>query len=308
MAHDADSDQPGGGADHAEERRHLIKIGPSQAALNPSGKMESVNTELGDAEGLLLVTRHEGVATVTLNRPDKHNAINLAMWQAFSRIMPALDADADIDVVVFRGPAGGPFSAGADISEFTTLRRTPEDAERYGEAVTGGERAIMAFSKPTVAMIEGFAIGGGSQVALACDLRLCEPRSRFGITPAKLGIVYALQSTARLTDVVGPAWASYILMTGDLVDASTALRIGLVHEVTSDLESRTQSLVATLSQRARVSLVGAKALIAKASAGERADDEESRQHYHDSLHSPEYREGVDAFLAKRSPDFKAVRG
>jgi enoyl-CoA hydratase/carnithine racemase len=156
-------------------------------------------------------------------------------------------------------------------------------------------------------MVEGFAIGGGSQVALACDLRVCTPGSRFGITPAKLGIVYALQSTARLVDVVGPAWASWILMTGDLVDAPTALRIGLVHEVTEDLQARTAALAATLSSRAQVSLVGAKALIAKVSAGVRVEDDEVRQHYHDSLHSPEYAEGVAAFLAKRAPDFRTAR-
>jgi enoyl-CoA hydratase/carnithine racemase len=269
--------------------------------------MPGVDDVLGAAAGALLVTREDGVATVTLNRPDKHNAINLAMWEAFGRLMPALAADDSVQVVVFRGPAGGPFSAGADISEFTTLRRTPDDAERYGEALTSGERAIITFPKPTVAMVEGFAIGGGSQVALACDLRLCEPRSRFGITPAKLGIVYALPSTARLVDVVGPAWASYILMTGELVDAATALRIGLVHEVRDALEARTAELVATLASRAQVSLLGAKALIGKVASGQRVEDDEVRRHYHDSLHSPEYAEGVDAFLAKRAPDFKAAR-
>jgi enoyl-CoA hydratase/carnithine racemase len=258
-------------------------------------------------DGSLLVGLEEGVATVTLNRPDKHNAINLAMWQGLGAVMPALVADDEVDVVVLRGPEGGPFSAGADISEFTTLRSTPESAAVYSEAVTAGERAILACPKPTVAMIEGFAIGGGSQVALACDIRLCSPESRFGITPAKLGVVYPLQSTARLVDVVGPAWASWVLMTGDLVDAATALRIGLVHEVTGELATRTATVVATLASRARVSLLGAKALIGKVSRGERDEDAEVLRHYHDSLHSPEYAEGVAAFLAKRAPDFRAAR-
>ena len=263
---------------------------------------------LGDAAGALLVSTLDGVATVTLNRPERHNAINLAMWLAFARLMPALAGDPAVDVIVFRGPAGGPFSAGADISEFTTLRRTPEDAERYGDAVAAGEGAILACPTPTIALIEGFAIGGGSQVALACDLRVCGPDSRFGITPAKLGIVYGLQSTARLTDVVGPAWASYILFTGQLVDAATALRIGLVHEVVADPVARTTELAATLASRARVSLRGAKALIAKVSAGVRVEDEDVLAHYAASLHGPEYAEGVQAFLAKRSPDFRAARG
>jgi enoyl-CoA hydratase/carnithine racemase len=255
----------------------------------------------------LLLTRADGIATITFNRPEKHNAINLAMWEEFGRLLPELAADDRVDAVLFRGPPGGPFSAGADISEFQSLRRTPEQATRYGEAVTGGERAIIAFPKPTVAMVEGFAIGGGSQVALACDLRLCAPGSRFGITPAKLGIVYALPSTARRVDVVGPAWASMILMTGDLVDAATALRIGLVHEVCEDLEARTQALLATLTSRAQVSQLGAKALIGRVLAGRREEDDEVRAHYDASLHGPEYAEGVAAFLAKRDPDFRAAR-
>ncbi|HUR52362.1 MAG TPA: enoyl-CoA hydratase-related protein [Mycobacteriales bacterium] len=259
------------------------------------------------ADGSLRVWRDGGVATVTLNRPERHNAINLAMWEAFTPLMASLAGDATVDVVVLRGPVGGPFSAGADISEFTTLRSTPESAERYGEAVTSGERAIMTCPKPTVAVVEGFAIGGGAQVALACDLRMCTPAARFGITPAKLGIVYALQSTARLVEVVGPAWASWILMTGELVDAATALRVGLVHEVVEDLEARATALTATLSGRARVSLLGAKALIRKAASGQREEDEEVRRHYHDSLHGPEYAEGVQAFLAKREPDFRSAR-
>jgi enoyl-CoA hydratase/carnithine racemase len=256
----------------------------------------------------LLVTRADGVATITFNRPEKHNAINLAMWQEFGRLMPELAADDGVDAVLFRGPDGGPFSAGADISEFQALRSTPDLAARYNQAVTGGERAILEFPKPTVAMVEGFAIGGGSQVALACDLRLCSPGSRFGITPAKLGIVYALASTARLVDVVGPAWASWILMTGDLVDAQTALRIGLVHEVRDDLASRTEELLQTLTSRARVSQLGAKALIGRVTAGRREEDDEVRAHYDASLHGPEYAEGVAAFLEKRQPDFRTARG
>ena len=269
--------------------------------------MPGVDLPLGAAGDSLLLARDGGVVTVTLNRPERHNAINLAMWQAFATLMPALAADPAVDVVVFRGPPGGPFSAGADISEFTTMRKDPDDAARYGEAVAAGEGAITACPKPTLAMVEGFAIGGGSQVALACDLRLCDPGSRFGITPAKLGIVYGLASTARLVDVVGRAWASWMLMTGELLDADTALRIGLVHEVADDLEARTTQLAATLSDRAQVSLLGAKALIGKVADGIRTEDDDVRAHYRSSLHSPEYAEGVDAFLAKRAPDFRGAR-
>ena len=201
--------------------------------LSPFGA--AVAAALGNAaEHLSVSIDSDGVATVELTRPDKHNAISYAMWQAFGRLMPVLAADDDVEVVLFRGTAGGPFSAGADIAEFRTLRADPEGARRYGEAVESGEQAIIAFPKPTIALIEGFAIGGGTQIAVACDLRICGEGSRFGVTPAKLGIVYALPSTERLVETVGAAWARWILLTGDLLDAATALRIGLVHEVVPD--------------------------------------------------------------------------
>ena len=264
---------------------------------------------LGDAAPHLAVTRDAGIVTVAFDRPDKHNAISYAMWHALGRLMPVLADDASVDVVVVRGTPGGPFSAGADIAEFTTLRADPEGARLYGEAVEAGEQALIRFPKPTVALIEGFAIGGGSQIALACDLRVCGQRSRFGITPAKLGIVYALGSTARLTEVVGPAWARWILLTGDLIDATTALRIGLVHEVVEDgaVEARAHALAVTLASRARVSLVGGKELIARVARGAFEEDGHVRELYHQSWTSGEYAEGVAAFLGKRAPDFPGAR-
>jgi enoyl-CoA hydratase/carnithine racemase len=268
--------------------------------------LESV---LGDAAPHLSVTRDGGVVTIALRRPDKHNAISYAMWHAFGRLMPVLADDDSCDVVVLRGTPGGPFSSGADISEFSTLRADPAGARLYGEAVEAGEQALIRFPKPTVALIEGFAIGGGSQIALACDLRVCESGSRFGITPAKLGIVYALGSTARLVEVVGPAWARWILFTGDLVDAATALRIGLVHEVVEPgaVADRAYALARTMASRARVSLVGGKDMVARAAAGRLDEDDEVLEAYSRSWTSAEYAEGVAAFLAKRAPDFPGVR-
>ncbi len=269
----------------------------------------ALDAALGEAAPHLSVTREGGLVTVQLRRPDKHNAVSYAMWHAFGRLMPLLAEDDDVDVVVLRGTPGGPFSAGADIAEFTTLRRDPEGARRYGEAVQAGEQALIGFPKPTVALIEGFAIGGGTQLALACDLRVCETGSRFGVTPAKLGIVYALGSTARLVEAVGPAWARWILLTGDLVDAATALRIGLVHEVVEPgaVEQRVAALAATLVSRARVSLRGGKDMVARAAAGRLEEDDDVQAVYARSWTSAEYAEGVAAFLAKRAPDFRAAR-
>lgn len=266
-----------------------------------------LSAALGDAASHLSVTRDGAVVTIAFTRPDKHNAISFAMWHALGRLMPVLAEDESCHVVVMRGTPGGPFSAGADIAEFTTLRADPDGARRYGEAVEAGEQAVIRFPKPTVALVEGFAIGGGSQLALACDLRVCESRSRFGITPAKLGIVYALPSTARLVEVVGAAWARWILFTGELLDAETALRIGLVHEVVDDVEGRAYALARTMADRARVSLVGGKEMVARAVEGRTDEDDEVLRIYEASWTSSEYAEGVAAFLGKRPPDFAAAR-
>lgn len=271
--------------------------------------MTDLQDLLGEAAGALRLSRDDGIVTLELDRPERHNAITYAMWEAFGRLLPALAADEGVDVVVLRGTPGGPFSAGADISEFTELRREPADAERYSAAVEGGEAAIIAFPKPTVALVQGWALGGGTQLAAACDLRLCDDSARFAVTPAKLGIVYALPSTARLVDVVGQAWASWFLLTGEQVDAATALRIGLVHEVLPgrDVEQRAYALARTLAARARISLTGGKALLARVAAGRREVDAEVRALYRQSWGSAEYAEGVAAFLGKRPPDFRAVR-
>jgi len=269
-----------------------------------------ITQALGDAAEQLHVSLDDGVATVELRRPDKHNAISYAMWHAFGRLMPLFDADDDVDVVLLRGSTGGPFSAGADIAEFRTLRADPDGAHRYGEAVDAGERAIMACPKPTIAAIEGFAIGGGTQIAVACDLRVCGEDSRFGVTPAKLGIVYALASTARLVEVVGPAWARWILLTGEFLHADVALRIGLVHEVVPPgaVLERGYEVARTIASRAQVSLRGGKALIERVVGGHMSEDAEVLALYEQSLTSSEYVEGIAAFLAKRPPDFHAARG
>lgn len=270
----------------------------------------SVAEALGEAAVHLAVSVDRGVATVELCRPDKLNAISFAMWQALARLLPVLSDDDDVDVVLLRGASGGPFSAGADIAEFRTLRADAEGARRYGEAVEAGEQAIIGCPKPTIALVEGFAIGGGTQLAVACDLRVCGESSRFGVTPARLGIVYALPSTERLVETVGAAWARWILLTGDLLDAQTALRIGLVHEVVPDdaVADRAYAVAWSVASRARVSLLGGKAMVHRVVTGRLEEDEDVRAVYERSWASAEYAEGVAAFLAKRPPDFPGARG
>lgn len=240
------------------------------------------------------------VATLTIDRPEKRNALSFAMWSAIPALMDKVASDDSVRALVIRGTDH--FSAGADISEFATLRAGAEGAERYGAAVHDGERAIAGLPKPTIAAITGVCVGGGCEVALACDLRIGAPNARFGITPAKLGIVYNFTSTKQLVDAVGPAWARQILFTAEIIDAATALRIGLVNELADDPVARAMELANTMATRAQVSLRGAKTIVAKITEGDHEDDE-VRALYTESVQSTDYAEGVAAFLAKRPPNF-----
>ncbi|MEV0271283.1 enoyl-CoA hydratase/isomerase family protein [Hamadaea sp. NPDC050747] len=245
------------------------------------------------------------VATLVVDRPDRLNAFTLQMWAALPEAVAAVEADPGVRVLVIRGPSGGPFSTGADIDEFATVRRDPADAAAYTEVVQRAEAAVSGLSKPVVALIEGWCVGGGCQLALACDLRIAADGASFGITPAKLGIVYPLTSTARLVHTVGHAAARFLLMTGEVVDAQRALRMGLADEVCAPhaVERRAYALARMLAGRAPISVAGAKALIDRVLAGQETDDSWTRDLYTASYHSPEYAEGVTAFGERRVPDF-----
>jgi enoyl-CoA hydratase/carnithine racemase len=240
------------------------------------------------------------VATLTIDRPAKRNAMSFGMWSAIPGLLAGLTDS--VRVVVIRG--GEHFSAGADISEFESLRSGADGAARYGEAVHAAERAIAGLDRPTVAVINGFCIGGGCEIALACDLRIAADDARFGITPAKLGIVYSFTSTKQLVDAVGPAWAKQILFTADMIDAPTALRIGLVNELhpAADLGARAKELAQTIAARAQVSVRGAKTIINRISDAQHEDDT-VKALYDEAVHSADYAEGVRAFLEKRAPRF-----
>ncbi len=243
------------------------------------------------------------VATLTIDRPARRNAMSFAMWSALPGLIDRVRAAPDARVLIIRGTEH--FSSGADISEFATLRAGADGARRYGAAVHAGERAIAELEIPTIAAISGFCIGGGCEIALACDIRVAAQDARFGITPAKLGIVYNMTSTKQLVDAVGPAWAKRILFTGDILDASTALSIGLVNELTptTELHGRVRELAERIASRAPVSVRGSKQIIARITNGQHAEDDAVHAIYDEAVLSPEYAEGVAAFLEKRQPDF-----
>lgn len=253
----------------------------------------------------LRLERDGEVATLVIDREQSRNAIRLEMYKALPDLLKEIDADRSISVLVLRGAGRKAFASGADISEFQAVRAEAESARHYNERVAAAERALEGLSKPTIAMIHGYCIGGGLGLALACDMRFSDDRGRFAITPAKLGLVYSLESTRRLVDLVGPSRAKWILMSGEQLDAPAAARLGLVDEVTGvdEVETLTYDFARLVTTRAQFSVRATKEIVRRICAGQTADDEATTQLRNSSFDTDDYAEGVRAFLAKRRPDF-----
>ncbi|MFJ6934927.1 enoyl-CoA hydratase/isomerase family protein [Streptomyces sp. NPDC101132] len=232
----------------------------------------------------------DGVATVVIAHPAKRNAMTAAMWARLPGLLDELAADPAVRALVLTG-AGETFCAGADISGL----RDDDAPQRLALAA---EEALAAFPKPTIAAIRGYCVGGGCQLAVACDLRFAEEGAAFGITPAKLGIVYPSASTRRLADLVGPSTAKYLLFSGELIDTPRALRTGLVDEVLpgGELAKRVGEFTRTLASRSQLTQAAAK---------EFANGRTDRDAYwaEQARGSDDTAEGVAAFLERRAPRF-----
>ncbi|MBT1188154.1 enoyl-CoA hydratase/isomerase family protein [Streptomyces sp. CJ_13] len=238
----------------------------------------------------LLHTVADGVATVVISHPAKRNAMTAAMWRALPELLPGLAADPAVRVLVLTG-AGPTFCAGADISSLAG----DEDPQALAVAA---EEALAAFPKPTIAAIRGFCVGGGGQLAAACDLRFAEEGASFGVTPARLGIVYPASSTRRLAGLVGPAMAKYLLFSAELIDAEHALRAGFLNELLP-----AGQLVKRVADFSRV--LAGRSQLTQAAAKEFADGRTDRDAYWtaQAAGSGDTAEGVAAFLERRTPSF-----
>jgi enoyl-CoA hydratase/carnithine racemase len=248
--------------------------------------------------------REGGVAHLVLNQPDKRNALAFEMWEAIPPLAAEAEADPSIAVLVVRGE-GAHFSAGADISEFRSRRTEPDDVVKYSETVERAERALIDMRKPSIAMINGYCLGGGCELALACDMRIAAADAVLGITASRLGIVYSFLATRRLVTAVGTSFAKYMLTTGAHVSAEEALRARLVDQLApaEDLAAAVAKVAHEIDRRSQVSVRSALSIIAKIVDGATEPDKDVVQLALRAAHSRDYREGVDAFLAKRRPIF-----
>ncbi len=253
---------------------------------------------------MLKVTFEADVATLWLNRPEKKNALTLAMWSALPGLLAGIAAEPSAKVLVVRG-AGGTFAAGADIGEFETVYATPDSTRAYFDRVGEAMEALASFDKPTVAMIEGACVGGGLGLALACDLRIASTDARLALTPGKLGLVYSLPDTRRLVQAVGLSWAKDILFTGRLIAADEALAIGLVDALHAPgvLEAAVADKTAQIAAASQWTARRAKAIVGLIADGETADTEVTARWLIEAVKGEDFREGRDAFLDKRKPVF-----
>lgn len=239
------------------------------------------------------------VAHIVIDRAPKRNAFTQAMWKDLPGLVDrAMAADA-VRVLVLRAAEPGAFSAGADIGEFAEGARDPAWRAENQAAIARAQSTLACASKPTVAFIEGDCIGGGCGLAMACDLRVATAAARFGITPAKLGLVYSLHDTKLLVDLVGPAQAKRILFTGQLIDATEALRLGLIDSIEAAVDALTGAIASASPHTARET----KAMVRRILDGQVHDDTITRALFADAFTLPDFTEGVTAFLEKRRPEF-----
>jgi enoyl-CoA hydratase/carnithine racemase len=244
----------------------------------------------------------DGVAVLLLDRPQRRNAVTLAMWRALPGLLDELAGLPGVRALLVTG-AQGTFSAGADIAELADVYGDPASADAYHAQNVAAEQALADFPRPTLAVVHGSCVGGGCQLAAACDLRFGAEDARLGITPAKLGVVYPAVPTARLARLVGPARAKYLLFSGELVDARRAELFGLLDEVhpADRLDARALEFARLLARRSPQSLGAAKAALA---AGDEAAARAALAPWERrSRQAPDVREGLAAFLERREPRF-----
>ena len=252
----------------------------------------------------LLIERRGRVAVITINRPTKLNALNIQTRAEGAAALDELREDESVRVVVITGAGEKAFVAGADIAEFEGRTAVTQRDVMTGRSLF---TAVDTFPKPVIAMINGFCLGGGCELALSCDIRVASDTARFGQPEINLGIIPGGGGTQRLTRLVGEGKAMELILTGDMIDAQTAYNLGLVNLVVpaADLEAKTMEMANRIAEKSPVALRMAKEAVKTAA---RANLDEGLRREIDlfalTFSSEDKDEGVRAFLEKRKPDFK----
>ena len=247
-----------------------------------------------------------GIAHLVFNNPEKRNAVSLEMWQAVAAAVDDFAANPDIRVLVVSGAGGKVFVSGADISKFESERASADAVVGYNEAVAAAHRKIQEFSRPVIARIEGYCVGGGVALAISCDIRICGDTSKFAVPAAKLGLGYGASGVRRLVDLVGPSFTKEIFFTARMFDAAEALAMGLVNRVVAvaELEDYVADCAATIAANAPLTIAALKATVEEI-VKDPADRDMARSEamVKACFDSQDYIEGRRAFMEKRKPEF-----
>ena len=254
----------------------------------------------------MLAGAEDGVGLITFNQPEKRNAMSVGMWDGLAQILDIFERDDAIRVVVLTGAGDKAFVSGADISQFEQQRGDANAQAQYDRLTSAGRARLAGFSKPTIARIRGYCLGGGLGIAMQCDLRIAAIDSAFGIPAARLGIAYGVDMVSRLVSLVGPANARMLLYSGQRIDAGEAQRIGLVNRAVAneELSNVVAELARVIADNAPLSVRAMKLAVTEAVKDEsQRDSVIVETAIADCFNSEDYREGRAAFMEKRAPRF-----
>jgi enoyl-CoA hydratase/carnithine racemase len=254
----------------------------------------------------ILTSVDGAVATLTFNNPERHNAMSFEMWHATADALEGLAADPLVRVVILTGAGGKAFVSGADISKFETERASADAVAAYNAATDRVHTALLNYEKPTIALIRGFCLGGGVNIAVCCDLRIANEAARFAVPAAKLGLGYGYSAIRRLMDLIGPQFVQEILFTARQFDAADALRVGLVNRIVPDPEiiAHVRELAGTIAGNAPMTIRAVKRIVREALKDPKDRDLAACDALvQQCFESADYQEGRRAFMEKRKPIF-----
>jgi enoyl-CoA hydratase/carnithine racemase len=250
-----------------------------------------------------------GVGYITFNNPDKHNAVSIEMWDALETMLDNFRSNDRVRVIVLNGAGGKSFVSGADISKFDKERSSKEAVLSYNKRTQKVYENLESFPKPTIAMINGYCIGGGLNLAVCCDIRICSEKSKFAMPAAKLSLGYPFSSIKRLFDVMGPGMAKHFMFTADKISAAEALSCGLVQKLISenDIETFVKDYALTISKNAPLTIKAMKQIgVEILKNPDERDLLICEQLASACFDSEDYKEGRKAFMEKRQANFKGV--
>jgi len=254
---------------------------------------------------VVLFTSKDDIATLTLNRPDRHNALTLAAWRRLGHFIEEFQKEVAFKALIIRGAGDKAFASGSDIAELPNIYSDSSISVEYDRTLLGVQQQIFDCAKPVLALIFGHCVGGGLGIASACDIRFAAENAQFALPPAKLGLINGISSMHRLVNLIGQSATRDLIFSGRSVDAAEALQLGLVNRVLpkDDLETVTYAYARTIADNSQYSVRVSKQLLNRIDNGLCSDDDHYFSLVRDSVDGEDFAEGLEAFKSKRKPHF-----